>query len=140
MSKNFTVCSEDELTEVINALQVELSKGKSLVLLKGDLGSGKTTLVKKFVGTLDPSVLVDSPTFSLVNTYAVKHQTIHHFDLYRLEEVDEIEDIGFWEYVDSNAPCFIEWPDKIAHLLPENKVLNVDIALTLNQCRVYSLS
>jgi tRNA threonylcarbamoyladenosine biosynthesis protein TsaE len=52
--------------------------------------------------------------------------------------VEEIEDFGFWDYIDSNNICFIEWPDKIADLLPQNQVITVDIKLSLNQCREFT--
>jgi len=117
------------------------SPEKNLYLLRGNLGAGKTTFVKHFVaysgGNIDE---VDSPTFSLVNTYVVNGKTIHHFDLYRLESTDEIEDIGFMEYIDSGDTCFIEWPEKIADFLPSERVTNIDIALSLNECREYTFS
>ena len=140
MAERFTICAEDELTKVVHAIKNQLDENKSIVLLKGNLGTGKTTLVKHFVQSMDDTVAVDSPTFSLVNTYQVSNNTIHHFDLYRLENVEEIEDIGFWDYIDSNAWCFVEWPEKIADLLPSDKTITVDIELNLNQCRDYSLS
>jgi tRNA threonylcarbamoyladenosine biosynthesis protein TsaE len=140
MTTRFTICHEDDIEQVVEALKSRLSATKTVVLLKGNLGTGKTTLVKHLVKSLDDSVLVDSPTFSLVNTYDLPTALIHHFDLYRLEEIEEIEDIGFWEYIDSNAWNFIEWPEKIADLLPEEKTITVDITLNLEQCREYFLS
>jgi tRNA threonylcarbamoyladenosine biosynthesis protein TsaE len=140
MTTRFTICHEDDIEQVVEAVKSRLSATKTIVLLKGDLGTGKTTLVKHLVKSLDDSVLVDSPTFSLVNTYDLPTALIHHFDLYRLEEIEEIEDIGFWEYIDSNAWNFIEWPEKIADLLPEEKTITVDITLNLEQCREYFLS
>jgi tRNA threonylcarbamoyladenosine biosynthesis protein TsaE len=140
MTTRFTICHEDDIEQVVEALKSRLSAPKTVVLLKGNLGTGKTTLVKHLVKSLDDSVLVDSPTFSLVNTYDLPTALIHHFDLYRLEEIEEIEDIGFWEYIDSNAWNFIEWPEKIADLLPEEKTITVDITLNLEQCREYFLS
>jgi tRNA threonylcarbamoyladenosine biosynthesis protein TsaE len=140
MTTRFTICHEDDIEQVVEAVKSRLSATKTVVLLKGNLGTGKTTLVKHLVKSLDDSVLVDSPTFSLVNTYELPTALIHHFDLYRLEEIEEIEDIGFWEYIDGNAWNFIEWPEKIADLLPEEKTITVDITLNLEQCREYFLS
>ena len=141
MPQQFTVCSEDALTEVSSYLKSEIeSTGRTLVLLNGDLGAGKTALVKNFLKENYNVTDVDSPTFSLVNDYALPSGTIHHFDLYRLTDVAEIEDIGFWDYVDSENVCFIEWADKIADLLPEDQVIKVDIELSLNQCREFSIS
>ena len=111
---------------------------KNIYLLRGNLGAGKTTFVKQYVencgGKADD---VDSPTFSIVNTYTVNDKTIHHFDLYRLESAEEIEDIGFMEYIDSGDTCFIEWPEKIADFLPTERVTNIDISVSLNECREY---
>ena len=82
---------------------------------------------------------MDSPTFSIVNAYNVAQKTIYHFDLYRLDSIEEIEDIGFMEYIDSGNLCFIEWPEKIASYLPTERVLTVNIALSSQECREYSL-
>ncbi|PCJ63770.1 MAG: tRNA (adenosine(37)-N6)-threonylcarbamoyltransferase complex ATPase subunit type 1 TsaE [Bacteroidetes bacterium] len=114
---------------------------KNIYLLKGDLGSGKTTFVKEFVQYLGgEGVHVDSPTFSIVNTYDFTGKIIHHFDLYRLESLEEIEDIGFMEYIDSGNTCFIEWPEKIAEFLPIERVVHIGITVSLNECREYSFS
>lgn len=141
MPQQFTICSEEALIEVSSYLKSEIeSTGRTLVLLNGDLGAGKTALVKNYLKENYNVTDVDSPTFSLVNDYALTSGLIHHFDLYRLTDVAEIEDIGFWDYVDSENICFIEWADKIADLLPEDQVIKVDIELSLNQCREFSIS
>lgn len=136
-----TACNEaEELQKVVVHLQDEIeSKKRTVILLRGALGAGKTTLVKKYVELLgyDPS-LVDSPTFSLVNTYNLGTHTIHHFDLYRLDRAEEIEEIGFFEYIDSGDVCFIEWPDKIADFLPGDKRIELDITVSSSTCRDYS--
>ena len=138
----FTVCDlEKEAASLLEYLQKQIESGKQLVLLTGDLGAGKTALVKHYVQSLGGEAAeVDSPTFSIVNTYQLKGQSIHHFDLYRLASLEEIEDIGFMEYVDSGDTCFVEWPQKIAEFLPEEHVLNVDISLSSLLCRNYSFS
>ena len=101
--------------------------------------TGKTALVSEIAKKL-LDVKADSPTFSLVNEYKGNGMFIYHFDLYRLSSVEEIEEIGFWEYIDSGHPCFIEWPEKIAELLPPEKCMTIHIELTLNQCREYSIA
>lgn len=138
----FTVCDiATDFTHVATYLKNELKKGKNIVLLRGDLGAGKTTTVKHFVEYIGGDISdVDSPTFSIVNTYKLTRQTIHHFDLYRLNSAEEIEDIGFMEYIDSGDLCFIEWPEKIAEFLPEDRVINLDISVSLNLCREYTFS
>mgnify|MGYP001584519756 CR=1 FL=1 len=141
MVETFTACSVDELDDITQELKTILKNNeRNIVLLNGDLGAGKTSLVKNYVFHSNSEDEADSPTFSLVNDYKVKDGFIHHFDLYRLEDVEEIEDFGFWDYIDSKNLCFIEWADKIADLLPQHKVVKVDISLNLKQCREFTIS
>jgi tRNA threonylcarbamoyladenosine biosynthesis protein TsaE len=122
-------------------IEYVVSQQKHIYLLYGNLGAGKTTWVKYLVSHLGGDARqVDSPTFSIVNTYEVNGNQIHHFDLYRLESLEEIEDIGFMEYIDSGNLCIIEWPEKIAEFLPTEDVLTLNISLHLEKCRKYSFS
>lgn len=132
------ICKDESLDPVLDLIAQAIDGGKQLILLQGDLGAGKTHLVKAYVKrTL--GVSADSPSFSLVNSYKSGNNVVHHFDLYRLQTVEEIIDLGFWDYVDQGYPCFIEWPHKIAELLPAESSLKLSIDLTLDQCREYSL-
>lgn len=79
------------------------------LLLDGPMGSGKTTLVRHLMKALNGDE-ASSPTFSLVNEYRSDQGMVYHFDLYRLEETDELEEIGFEEYLDTSSICVIEWP------------------------------
>lgn len=92
-----------------------------VVTIQGDLGAGKTTLVKELCrisGVTDP---VTSPTFTLVNEYQTPAgETLYHIDLYRLENEKEAEGLGLEEIFDAQAWCFIEWPEKIIDYLPDN--------------------
>ena len=135
----FEICDiENEHTRM---MEYVVSQQKHIYLLHGNLGAGKTTWVKYLVSHLGGDARqVDSPTFSLVNTYEVNGVRIHHFDLYRLESLEEIEDIGFMEYIDSGNLCIIEWPEKIAEFLPTEDVLTLNISLHLEKCRKYSFS
>ncbi|TQD39070.1 tRNA (adenosine(37)-N6)-threonylcarbamoyltransferase complex ATPase subunit type 1 TsaE [Haloflavibacter putidus] len=108
----------DELPKVAKEI-LEADKSHCL-LFYGDLGAGKTTLIKEIVKQLGSTDRVSSPTFSLVNQYEAKKSSIFHFDFYRIEDEEEAYDIGFEEYLDSNAYKLIEWPEKIKNLLPEN--------------------
>ncbi len=89
--------------------------------LHGEMGSGKTTLVKAFLKVLGVELEVTSPTFSIVNSYeAADGIPIYHFDFYRIKSEEEVYDIGYEEYFFGNAWCFVEWPEKIGDLLPED--------------------
>jgi tRNA threonylcarbamoyladenosine biosynthesis protein TsaE len=98
---------------------LKLSKGKAVWLLHGEMGSGKTTLVKSIVNELGVDSLVTSPTFSIVNEYGSEANKVYHFDLYRLKNEGEAFDIGFEEYLASGKLCLIEWPEKVSNLLPD---------------------
>jgi len=140
---NFIVSDKnDSLRSVINFIdKIRLDQTKNIILLKGDLGAGKTTFVKAYINHLGGDKdEVDSPTFSLLNTYSVNNQDIHHFDLYRIQSPQEIEDIGFMEYMDSGNLCFVELPEKIAEFLPQNQIIIVDIVVSLDKCRNYTIS
>ena len=109
----------DELPEVARFL---LENTQSRIwLFDGEMGSGKTTLIKQVVKELGGDDRVSSPTFSIVNEYITPKYKVYHFDLYRLEDETEALDFGIEEYFDTeDAYVFIEWPDKIPNLLPAN--------------------
>lgn len=98
---------------------LNLGKGQVVWLLNGEMGSGKTTLVKSIVNELGIDSLVTSPTFSIVNEYGSEENKVYHFDLYRLKNEAEALDIGFEEYLTSGKLCLIEWPEKVTNLLPD---------------------
>ena len=98
-----------------------ISKSKyKIFTLNGNLGAGKTTLVKYLCKVLNCTDSVTSPTFSLVNEYLSTSGKIFHFDLYRINYVEELFNIGFNEYIDSDNYCFIEWPSLCENELPEH--------------------
>ncbi len=102
---------------------IDASPNQSFYTLQGEMGVGKTTLIKAIAKRLGSQDNVTSPTFSLVNEYIVEggeRNTIYHFDFYRIKSLDEVYDIGYEEYFYSGQFCFVEWPDKIESLLPEN--------------------
>ena len=86
-------------------------KTHPIVLLKGNLGTGKTSFSKALLKELGYVDEVSSPTFNIVNTYIFEGKTVYHFDLYRIKRVEELEEIGFMDYLDSKHVCLIEWPE-----------------------------
>lgn len=92
-----------------------------VILFYGEMGAGKTTLIKEIARTLGVRGATSSPTFSLVNEYHINdHELFYHFDMYRLENELEAYDMGMDEYVHSGHWCCIEWAEKIPNLIPEN--------------------
>lgn len=96
----------------------------TIVAFSGDLGAGKTTFIQALCRQLGVDTEVNSPTFALINEYFTRGgESIYHFDLYRIEEVTELFDLGYEEYFYSGARCFIEWPEKASDLIPEDALL-----------------
>ena len=94
---------------------------KKVILFYGEMGAGKTTLIKALSKTLGVGESTSSPTFSLVNEYETEDgQTVYHFDMYRLRNETEAYDMGLDEYLYSGQWCFIEWPEKIPTLVPQD--------------------
>ncbi|MDQ3101377.1 MAG: tRNA (adenosine(37)-N6)-threonylcarbamoyltransferase complex ATPase subunit type 1 TsaE [Bacteroidota bacterium] len=105
----------------------------------GDLGAGKTTLIKGFCEALGVKEGTSSPSFSIVNEYrTMTDQQIYHFDLYRLKIERELEDIGFAEYLNSGTFCFIEWPELAESLLPA-ETLHLHMRIGPGQHRTISI-
>lgn len=124
MNRDYSI---SELPEI--AKEIIQNASSKILLFYGEMGVGKTTLIKeisKFLGTQD---ITSSPTFSIVNEYYTeKNGLVYHFDFYRIEDEEEAMDIGIEDYFYSDNWCFIEWPENIENLLPLN---SVEIHLTL---------
>ena len=99
---------------------INFAENQRIFLFYGEMGAGKTTLIKSLCEQLGVEGAVTSPTFSIVNEYAGSAAIIYHFDFYRLKSQNEALDMGYEEYFYSGAYCFVEWPEKIADLLPEH--------------------
>lgn len=100
-----------------------LFKTPKTLLFYGEMGVGKTTLIKELAKQLGVTEKTSSPTFSLVNEYKTEDCTIYHFDFYRINQEEEVYDIGIEDYFHTNAWCFVEWPEKIPNLIPENAII-----------------
>lgn len=109
------------------------------VLLYGDMGVGKTTLIKAIVDVLGSHDVANSPTFAIVNEYQTPEDTIYHFDLYRIKNEEEALNFGMDDYLASSSWLFIEWPDKIQNLLP-NDINCLEIALNDDNSRTLKLN
>ena len=88
----------------------------------GKMGAGKTTFVKAICEELGVEDVITSPTFAIVNEYEANNQSIFHFDFYRIKRLEEVYDMGYEDYFYSGALCFIEWPELIDDLMPEDAV------------------
>jgi tRNA threonylcarbamoyladenosine biosynthesis protein TsaE len=114
---------------------LEAMEGVSVVAFSGEMGAGKTTFIQALCRNLGVSAEVNSPTFSLVNQYFTSTgSSIFHFDLYRIEDPAELFDMGYEEYFFSGDLCFIEWPEKASHLIPDD-ALRVEIVVGENELR-----
>ena len=109
---------------------------KDCIFLIGEIGVGKTTLIKALSLHLGVTDIVSSPTFSIVNEYQAYGNTkIYHFDFYRIDDEKEAYDIGYEEYFFSDAYCFIEWPEKIPNLIEEDMV-QIKMSVVENKRRI----
>ena len=98
----------------------ELKKhiSQNVVLICGEMGVGKTTLIKELLSINGVVDNVSSPTFSIINEYLIdNNQTVYHMDLYRINDISELENIGFFEYLESGRTCLIEWGEMIEELI-----------------------
>jgi len=125
----------EELPGVAKEILDELGD-KRVICFHGDMGSGKTTLIKVICNLLETEDIPTSPTFSIINEYQTKKAgKVYHFDFYRLKEKKEVFDVGAEEYFYSNNLCLIEWPDISEDLLPPG-VLNISIEMMPDESRV----
>jgi tRNA threonylcarbamoyladenosine biosynthesis protein TsaE len=124
---SFSSVSLDVLHEVAKDIVANLGDNK-IILFYGEMGSGKTTLIKEICKELGVIDSMSSPTFGLVNEYHTSgKKIIYHFDLYRIKNLAECFDIGMEEYLYSGNYCLIEWPDVAKEIIPENAVkINIE--------------
>lgn len=113
-----------ERREVISLLDV--FGDRRVVILDAPMGTGKTTLIKSLCEQMGTEDVVNSPTFAIVNVYDTNHGEVYHFDCYRLKDIREVYDMGAEDYLYSGNWCFIEWPEIMSPILPDD-VVNVTI-------------
>lgn len=113
----------DNINEAAQIFTDNMGNGRVFAFY-GKMGTGKTTFIKAVCRCLGVNDVITSPTFAIVNEYTSETtgETIYHFDFYRIKKLDEVYDMGYEEYFYGGAPCFIEWPELIESLLPENTV------------------
>lgn len=120
MKHRFTARNIDELSGVAQEIWKKLKDDSesNIVLFYGDMGAGKTTLIRNMCDVVDVTDTVTSPTFAIINEYQIPNdKAIYHFDFYRVESIREVYDLGYEEYFYSDNFCFIEWPEKIVPII-----------------------
>ena len=136
--KTIHITSQDDLPDVAEAV-IEALGRRTVVAFRGEMGAGKTTLIREIAAQLGATDTVTSPTFAIVNQYKGKGgRRIHHFDFYRINDVREAYDFGYEEYFYSGDLCLVEWPEKIEQLLPDN-VMTVRITVDSDTARTFEI-
>lgn len=113
--------------DIIAGKILSLSGSSKLYAIYGNMGAGKTTLIKTLCKHLGVDELVNSPTFTIINEYnRANNEKVFHLDCYRIKDIKELYEIGIEEYFNSDSYCFIEWPNILEHLLPsETNIINI---------------
>ena len=122
MEKIIEIGSLEELDMVANEVLAALN-GRTVVAFDAPMGAGKTTLISRIAAMLGAEDKVTSPTFAIVNQYEGRDRRIYHFDMYRIERVEEALAFGSEEYLSSGDLCLVEWPEKIEPLLPDDTMV-----------------
>ena len=122
----------DAAEEILESLE-----RRTIVAFRGEMGAGKTTLIREICEQLGVTDTVTSPTFAIVNEYKDRDmRPIYHFDFSRINRIEEAFDFGYEEYFYSGNLCLVEWPEKIEPLMPEEGVMTVRIEVTGEEDRV----
>ena len=135
--KRIEIDSLSDLPRVADEV-IEALDGRTVVLLRGGMGAGKTTLVSRIAARLGAEDTVTSPTFALVNHYEGTQGRIFHFDFYRIDRIEEVFELGYEEYFYSGDLCFVEWPEKIEPLIPDD-VMVVSITAGDGEHRIFEI-
>lgn len=126
----------DEIESVIPSIFAALANHKT-ILFQGEMGAGKTTLIKSLCESLGVEDEVSSPTYALVNEYESPSGIIYHFDLFRLKSIEEALDLGIEDYLNSGSLCLIEWPELILSLLDHG--VKIEIEKISEESRKFSI-
>ena len=132
--KTFTINSLDEIDKVAEDFIQYISESdleSNIFAFYGKMGAGKTTFIKAICKALGVKDIVNSPTFTIINEYkSSRGFPVYHFDFYRINKLQEAFDIGTEDYFAGNGLCLIEWPEKIAEILPED---HIKVTITTNE-------
>ncbi|MBR4898830.1 MAG: tRNA (adenosine(37)-N6)-threonylcarbamoyltransferase complex ATPase subunit type 1 TsaE [Prevotella sp.] len=123
MSNNITIQDIDHIREAAREFINHIGQ-HTVFAFYGKMGAGKTTFIKAICEELGVEDVITSPTFAIVNEYTVPSSalTIYHFDFYRIKKLEEVYDMGYEDYFYSGALCFIEWPELVEELLPDDAI------------------
>lgn len=127
--------SLDKINDAAKAF-IKTMGDRTIFAFRGEMGAGKTTFIKAVCEALGVDEVINSPTFAIVNEYgSANKELIYHFDFYRINSVEEAYDFGYEDYFYSGSLCFIEWPERIESLLPNNTT-NVHISVNSDNSRI----
>lgn len=134
----YLIKSKNEMIEFAENLAKQTKKG-NIILLNGDLGSGKTFFSNAFINYFNKIENRDveqitSPTFNIVKTYKTNNFTIYHFDLYRIKDIEEVYELDVEDAFENVS--LIEWPDVVRDFLPKSNVIDINIKIVENNCRL----
>jgi tRNA threonylcarbamoyladenosine biosynthesis protein TsaE len=114
--------STDALDDAARKL-IDVYSGSRIFAIYGEMGAGKTTLIKAICRALEVDDVTSSPSFGIIHEYRTRPgDSIYHFDFYRIENIEEVFDIGYEEYLFSGDYCFLEWPELVENILPDETV------------------
>jgi len=131
---NLTINSLASIDDVAKEFISQMGD-RTVFAFRGEMGAGKTTFIKAICENLGVEDVINSPTFAIVNEYrSNSSELIYHFDFYRINKVEEVYDFGYEDYFYSGSLCFVEWPELIEELLP-NDTVNVSICVLPNESR-----
>ena len=137
--KELTIKNIDEIKKTA-AQFIKIIDNHKVIAFEGKMGAGKTTFIKAICEYLGVEDVVNSPTFSIINEYksSITNELIYHFDFYRINQISEAKEIGVEDYFYNGTRCFIEWPEKIKQLLPEDTIY-INVHVQLDYSRVISI-